>query len=1094
MSVERRDVKRTLTLAALNAHSLGAAGRLSEIEWLLRERRIDVLAVSETWQKPGEQFEVSGYRFVGKPRETKAKVHGGGVGFFIADHLRFKIREPNTTIPENCEMFAISLCVRGQQNIHIVSTYIPPHESLPKGQAQFEPSTFARCFPVPRSVFLGDFNAYHKDWSIVNDGSSNYAKKRGAAIRRYARQKGMSVFGFRETPTHISTRGRMASPDLLMAGGDIAPAVLFWETLKDVGSDHLPIAAELCLDAQGARAVKRAKRWEGKTLKIEEYQKEIGVEMAEWTRESAEGKKDLNTLVEDWGKRVLRACEKTCQTRYIGHKPGVGFMCRDLKELLRKKNRARKKSQKHRTQEAVNEFQKLQKEARKALSDAKKDEHEHFCNSFTEENAHAKVKQVKERLRLPTCIHTEGGTILTDEKEIADYICNYFASVGRGEQRAHEGVGEKEREGAEEKKDGLEEESFHTQITLSEVEAVVKKLKVKKAAGPDGICPWMIKHGGEAMLQSLLVIMQACWEQGSIPEAWRRARIQPLMKHSASRRADELRPISLLSVVSKLYDSIVLERLQRVSEAQGWIPDYQAGFRRHRSAIEHLIRIQQEGHTAFREGKIMMVAFLDISKAYDCVSRPLLLKKLKGLGIQGRALKYLEAFLGKRYAWVTYKNADSDITEFKYGVPQGSPISPFLFNVYCAAALSECGQGRGLQADDMCVWRIHKQEEVACRELTADLKTVFEWGKKHNMRFSKKKCKVLRISNKHKSKLEKYPIVFFGGQVLELVESHKYLGVIIDSKLRWREHIIATAEKAEKSLRLILRLCNTRRGVSQRLLILLYESCVRPILEYASEVWGDVSKTNAQRLTTVQHHALKASLGVNRRSHTADVCVEAQVPPLEPRRKIQVLRFWKNLHLHPRPLTRFLMELPGRKRLQNTLRSSFLERVEKIMKETNFSQEKVLSLKKEQYKTCERSLWKKQRQQRGRRDDRSAHYSNIQSKTELQYPADYRKTRRKTVAEWHGLRLGTIPLNKFLQSIGRHSDGQCDCGKGEETVEHFLLHCESHTEATEKLTRQIKKSFNTQAQPSLARILSTDNRSFKAVSTFLEEVTRFEPP
>ena len=125
----------------------------------------------------------------------------------------------------------------------------------------------------------------------------------------------------------------------------------------------------------------------------------------------------------------------------------------------------------------------------------------------------------------------------------------------------------------------------------------------------------------------------------------------------------------------------------------------------------------------------------------------------------------------------------------------------------------------------------------------------------------------------------------------------------------------------------------------------------------------------------MQHHALKASLEVNRRSHTADVCVEAQVTPLEPRRKIQALRFWKNLHEHPRPLTRFLTELPERKRLQRTMRSSFLK--------------KVLRLKKEQLRTCERNLWKKQRQQGGRKDERSTHYRKIHPTTELDYHVDY---------------------------------------------------------------------------------------------------------
>ena len=394
----------------------------------------------------------------------------------------------------------------------------------------------------------------------------------------------------------------------------------------------------------------------------------------------------------------------------------------------------------------------------------------------------------------------------------------------------------------------------------------------------------------------------------------------------------------------------------------------------------------------------------------------------------------------------------------------------------------------------MCVWRTHKQEEVACRELTADLKTVFDWGRRHNMSFSRKKCKVLRISNKHTSKLEEYPIVLFGGQVLKVVDSHKYLGVIIDRKRTWRKHIEATAEKAEKSLRLILRLCDTKRGVSQRLLILLYESSIRPILEYASEVWGDVSKTNAQKLTTVQHHALKASLGVNRRSHTADVCIEAQVPPLEPRRKLQVLRFWKNLHIHPRPLTKFLTELPQKKRLQKKQRSSFLERATKFMGELQLSHEEVLTLKKDEYKNYERDLWEKQRQARGRVDERSAHYTLVQPDFTMTRPTDYGKSKRKTVAEWHGLRLGTLPLNKFLSSIARHPDGQCECKTGEESVEHFLMLCPTHKDPREKMVRAIKTSYKTQAQPNLARILSTDNRSFTAVSSFLEEVTRFEPP
>ena len=440
---------RHLKVAALNAHSLGSEGRLDEIGWLLTEQKVEVLAINETWQTEGEHFELEGYRYVGKPRTSARKAHGGGVGFFIANHLRFKIRQPNTPVPENCEMLAITVFLKGQRSIHLVSTYIPPHESMPKRHTKFEPATFARCFALPRCIFLGDFNAFHKDWSLIDVDKSNYATKRGTAIRKFARQKGMSIFGFPQEPTHINTKGGMSSPDLFLVGGEVAPAVLYWKTLTDVGSDHLPIMMELRLDAHRGRGGKRKKRWEGKTLNVEEYQKEIATEMAEWLRENRGQRLKLGPAVENWGERVLKACHKTCQARKMGHRPGVGFMSREVKALLTRRNAARKRSQRLRTPQSVIEFQKLQKKARKAVAQAKKDEHENFCNSFTKENAHAKVKKLKTRSSLPTCIHTPEGAILTDDKEIANHTCNYFATVGKGESKNQEGGRERESRGAE---------------------------------------------------------------------------------------------------------------------------------------------------------------------------------------------------------------------------------------------------------------------------------------------------------------------------------------------------------------------------------------------------------------------------------------------------------------------------------------------------------------------------------------------------------------------------------------------------------------------------------------------------------------------
>ena len=150
------------------------------------------------------------------------------MGLFIAEQLRFQIREPISPLPKGCEMAAVSLELKCQPHIRIVSTYLPPAGS------KFQPATFARCFALPRCLFLGDFNALHDDWSNVDDNSKNPAIRRGKAIHRYARQKTMSVFGFRGYATHITTLGGFPSPHFLLAGREIAPSIHHWGVLQDV--------------------------------------------------------------------------------------------------------------------------------------------------------------------------------------------------------------------------------------------------------------------------------------------------------------------------------------------------------------------------------------------------------------------------------------------------------------------------------------------------------------------------------------------------------------------------------------------------------------------------------------------------------------------------------------------------------------------------------------------------------------------------------------------------------------------------------------------------------------------------------------------
>ena len=149
-----------------------------------------------------------------------------------------------------------------------------------------------------------------------------------------------------------------------------------------------------------------------------------------------------------------------------------------------------------------------------------------------------------------------------------------------------------------------------------------------------------------------------------------------------------------------------------------------------------------------------------------------------------------------------------------------------------------------------------------------------------------------------------------------------------------------------------------------------------------------------------------------------------------------------------------------------------------------------LRLEKDQLKNCEHNLWRRRRNQQRKNDERSTTYLQVKPKIEMKRAHDHTKTKRKTVAEWHDLRL---PLNKFLHSIGRHEDGQCECKTGEETMPHFLFNCSITHKAREARVKSIQKKYHMVTVPSMARVLSTDNRSFNAVCTFLEMWTGLQP-
>jgi hypothetical protein len=164
---------------------------------------------------------------------------------------------------------------------------------------------------------------------------------------------------------------------------------------------------------------------------------------------------------------------------------------------------------------------------------------------------------------------------------------------------------------------------------------------------------------------------------GEYPSEWNTGIIIPFPKKQVDYpKINEFRPITLLSVVAKGLEKIVLKRLQKLNTKYNLIPPNQWGFLKGRSTYENLSILYDKTQRGMTNKNIVSLAFLDLSKAYDRVNRKLLIRMLKKKNFKGNILRYLSQFIGKREAKTRYGKSTSDKMEMKNGVVQGSALSP----------------------------------------------------------------------------------------------------------------------------------------------------------------------------------------------------------------------------------------------------------------------------------------------------------------------------------------------------------------------------------------------------------------------------------
>lgn len=310
------------------------------------------------------------------------------------------------------------------------------------------------------------------------------------------------------------------------------------------------------------------------------------------------------------------------------------------------------------------------------------------------------------------------------------------------------------------------------------------------------------------------------------------------------------RPISLLCTFGKIFEKALCMHLSWYFKPI--FNDRQHGFIQGRSVLTNLIHFLDYTAEAFSSQGQVDAVYFDCSKAFDTVNHTLLLSKLSNYGLTNDFCRFFSSYLKNRVNVVKCKNTFSAEFTPTSGVPQGSILGPLMFNIYINDIVSSVRHCKlELFADDVKIYK-SVSSFVDCELIQSDIQRIAAWSTSNGLALNHRKTKVLSFTRK--SVPVCYDYLVAGVKILRVC-SVRDLGIIMDHKLLFNEHVQSVVKKAFRVLAIVTRL--TARMKDALCFITLYKSLVLPVLEFGSNVWNCLSRTNVLRIEAVQNKFLR---------------------------------------------------------------------------------------------------------------------------------------------------------------------------------------------------------------------------------------------
>jgi hypothetical protein len=423
--------------------------------------------------------------------------------------------------------------------------------------------------------------------------------------------------------------------------------------------------------------------------------------------------------------------------------------------------------------------------------------------------------------------------------------------------------------------------------------------------GPDGIPYNIYKEFSEYSQSYILCFINMLFTSGQIPSCLKQCLQVALPKVTPG----DYRPITLMNCILKIYESLVYNRIYPIIDPH--LPQQQFGFRKNRSSSDQAANLIMNIQTYRNQKLYCGIIFIDIKKAFDRMDRDIVLDDLSSFGFSGNVLKAIRSLLCDNVYRVLFDNSVSSPYSTEAGCPQGSILSPLLWNFYFREVGSLFEPQMPFQfADDLALLSAERSHTLMISRLTAAFKKFNEWCYSKRIEVSPTKTKFMDVSPTFKKRkiytdaVIRYKCLLTGNiGHLETVDYYKYLGITIDSKFNFNNYVSIIVNEVRNRTNLIRRISKTVK-LSRKNIEKFYQGYVRGYLQYSSVLWNIFSSEQMKKIEAADRKGLSLCIGALLRTRNEEIERESTLQPLSIISKRAQLRLGCRI-LHTQELAHF---------------------------------------------------------------------------------------------------------------------------------------------------------------------------------------------